>query len=190
MSPLYITKRGSRSVISAGMRGIAGGGPGGSGGVRTFNTRSGVVVLIGADVTAALGYTPANGASLAAVAFSGAYSALTGKPFIPTTAAQIGAATQSQGELAATAVQPEALTIALNSKVDRAEGYGLSQENFTLTEKNKLAGISDNVTAQLADLTLRLETLESSGGAPNGALTDGAGNVLVDGAGNTLIAGA
>lgn len=129
-----------RSVIKAGMRGAPG-----LAGVYSFNTRTGIVTLIGTDVTDALGYTPADGASLASVAFSGSYLSLTDKPFIPTMPGDIGAASAAQGALADTAVQPAALAVQLDLKVDKITGYGLSQENFTTAEKAKLAGLDGNL---------------------------------------------
>ena len=53
-------------------------------GVSSFNTRTGDVALAAGDVEGALGFTPVNPSSLAAVATSGAYADLTGKPTIPT----------------------------------------------------------------------------------------------------------
>lgn len=134
-----------RSVIKAGMRGAPGIGGGGSAGVASFNTRTGPVTLTGTDVTDALAYTPANNSSLAAVAFSGSYPDLTDKPFIPTAPGDIGAASSAQGALADTAVQPAALAVQLDLKVDKITGYGLSQENFTTAEKAKLAGLDGNL---------------------------------------------
>ncbi|MGY2498485.1 hypothetical protein, partial [Klebsiella pneumoniae] len=107
----------------------------------SFNGRTGVVSLTGSDVTAALAYTPANAASLSAVALSGSYADLADKPFIPTGPGDIGAASAAQGALADTAVQPGALSVQLDLKVDKVAGYGLSQENFTAAEKAKLAGL-------------------------------------------------
>lgn len=147
-----------RAVIMAGLRGVPGGGGGGAG-VSSFNGRGGAVTLTGTDVTTALGYAPANSASLAGVAFSGAYSdlvdvpefaavAMSGsyadlsdRPFIPTLPGDIGAASAAQGALADTAVQPDALASQLSAKVDKQVGYGLSQESFTAAEKAKLAGL-------------------------------------------------
>ncbi|ATH82833.1 hypothetical protein CO724_17280 [Ectopseudomonas mendocina] len=147
-------------VVLAGLRGVPGtGGGGGGAGVSSFNGRTGVVSLTGSDVTTALAYTPADAASLSAVALSGNYSDLlglpafsavalsgtygdlSGKPFIPETPGDIGAATAEQGALADTAVQPAALSVQLDLKVDKVPGYGLSQENFTAAEKAKLAGL-------------------------------------------------
>lgn len=88
-------------VVMVGQRG-----PAGAGGVAAFNGRLGSVTLTGADVTTALGYTPQDGGSLSAVAFSGDYADLLGAPAIPSTPADIGAATAAQGGLADTAVQP------------------------------------------------------------------------------------
>lgn len=92
------------SVIRVGQRG-----PAGAGGVESFNAREGVVTLRDTDVTGALGYTPVSAGALADVAFSGQYAALLGKPVIPETPADIGAATAAQGAKADTAVQPNAL---------------------------------------------------------------------------------
>ncbi|WP_167140873.1 hypothetical protein [Pseudomonas sp. OTU750018] len=160
MSSVIVVKHGfRRAVIAAGLRGAPGAGGGGSAGVSSFNTRTGIVTLTGADVTGALSYTPANNASLAGVAFSGAYADLSGRPslaavalsgayadlsgapFIPAAPGDIGAATSAQGALADTAVQPAALTVQLDLKVDKIAGYGLSQENYTAAEKAKLAGL-------------------------------------------------
>ncbi|WP_405118748.1 hypothetical protein [Pseudomonas leptonychotis] len=110
MSRVIVVKGGARrSVIRAGIRGIPGTGGGGSAGVSSFNSRAGAVTLVGSDVTAALGYSPVSSSSLAAVAFSGAYSALSGKPAIPTVPADIGAATAAQGAKADTAAQVASL---------------------------------------------------------------------------------
>lgn len=146
-------------VVLAGLRGVPGTGGGGSAGVSSFNTRTGPVTLTGSDVTTALAYTPADADSLSAVALSGnysdllglptfsavalsgAYGDLSGKPFIPGSPGDIGAATAAQGALADTAVQPAALSVQLDLKVDKVAGYGLSQENFTAAEKAKLAGL-------------------------------------------------
>lgn len=142
-------------VVMVGQRG-----PAGAGGVASFNGRIGIVTLTGADVTTALGYTPQDGASLSAVAFSGAYADLLGAPVIPSTPADIGAATAAQGALAASAVQPDALDTALANKVDKVAGYGLSQESYTSAEKAKLAGLEGShfkgLFASLAALELAL----------------------------------
>ena len=66
--------------------------------------------LTGTEVTEALGYTPANNASLAAVAFSGNYADLADAPFIPAAPDDIGAATAAQGAKADSAVQPGDIT--------------------------------------------------------------------------------
>ena len=142
MSRVIAIRQGQpRAVIMAGLRGAPGTGGGGSAGVSSFNGRTGAVSLTGADVTTALAYTPANAANLAAVALSGTYADLTHKPFIPTGPGDIGAASAAQGALADTAVQPGALSVQLDLKVDKVAGYGLSQENFTAAEKAKLAGL-------------------------------------------------
>lgn len=71
---------------------------------------------------------------LAVVATTGAYADLTGKPAIPATAGDIGAATSEQGDKADTAVQ-------------QVSGKGLSSNDYTQNEKDKLAGIADGATA-------------------------------------------
>jgi hypothetical protein len=43
---------------------------------------------------------------------------------------------------------------ALNAKVDKVSGQGLSDENYTLIEKNKLVGIADGATANSTDAHL------------------------------------
>ena len=91
-------------------------------GVSSFNARTGAVTLLGEDVTDALGFTPADAAALASVATSGSYEDLADKPFIPAAPGDIGAATTAQGALADTAVQPPALTAALDDKVDNVPG--------------------------------------------------------------------
>lgn len=142
MSSVIVVKRGyRRAVIAAGMRGAPGAGGGGSAGVSSFNTRTGPVTLVSADVSGALGYTPANSADLAGVALSGAYEDLLGLPAIPAAPADIGAATSAQGAKADTAVQPAALTSGLAGKVDVDGSKGLSDENYTSGEKAKLAGL-------------------------------------------------
>ena len=142
MSSVIVVKRGyRRAVIAAGMRGAPGAGGGGSAGVSSFNTRTGPVTLMSADVSGALGYTPANSADLAGVALSGAYADLLGLPAIPADPADINAATAAQGAKADTAVQPAALTSGLAGKVDKDGAKGLSDENYTAAEKAKLAGL-------------------------------------------------
>lgn len=56
----------------------------------------------------------------------------------------IGAATSAQGAKADTAVQPAALTAALADKVDKVAGKGLSSNDYTAAEKNKLAGLESS----------------------------------------------
>lgn len=56
----------------------------------------------------------------------------------------IGAATSAQGAKADTAVQPAALTAALADKVDKVAGKGLSSNDYTTAEKNKLAGLESS----------------------------------------------
>lgn len=83
----------------------------------------------------------ADSSSLSTVAASGAYADLIGKPSIPANPGDIGAATAAQGDKADTAVQPAGLTAALADKVDKVAGKGLSSNDYTTAEKNKLAGL-------------------------------------------------
>ena len=133
---------------------------GGSAGVSSFNSRVGVVTLNFSDVTAALAYTPVTPSELSAV--SGA---------IPTSPADIGAATAAQGDKADsavqpvemataiagtataaqgakadTAVQPAALSSGLATKVDIVPGKQLSTEDYTSAEKTKLSGVATGAT--------------------------------------------
>lgn len=55
-----------------------------------------------------------------------------------------GKATAAQGAKANTAVQPSTLTTALADKVDKVAGKGLSQEEFTTSEKAKLAALESS----------------------------------------------
>lgn len=154
-------------VVMVGQRG-----PAGAGGVASFNGRIGIVTLTGADVTTALGYTPQDGASLSAVAFSGAYADLLGAPAIPSSPADIGAATAAQGALAASAVQPDTLSVALADKVDKVAGYGLSQESYTSAEKAKLAGLEGSHFKGLFASQSALETAFPSASAGDYADVD------------------
>lgn len=54
-------------------------------------------------------------------------------------------ATSEQGFKADTAVQPASLTAGLALKVDKVDGYSLSQENFTPAEKAKLAALDGSL---------------------------------------------
>ena len=60
------------------------------------------------------------------------------------TPGDIGAATAAQGAKADSAVQPAALTAALADKVDKVAGKGLSSNDYTTAEKNKLAGLESS----------------------------------------------
>lgn len=83
---------------------------------------------------------------LAAVATSGAYNDIAGKPTLGTAAATDAAAyaTAAQGDKADSAVQPAALTSALAGKVDVDGAKVLSDENYTSAEKSKLAGLESS----------------------------------------------
>lgn len=83
------------------------------------------------------------------------------------TPADIGAATTAQGAKADTAVQTDVFATALNQKVDKVEGYQLSQEDYTTEEKNKLAGLESSlflgVYSSLAELEAAHPTSDRPG---------------------------
>ncbi len=83
------------------------------------------------------------------------------------TPADIGAATAAQGAKADTAVQADVFATALNQKVDKVEGYQLSQEDYTTEEKNKLASLESSlflgVYGSLAELEAAHPTSDRPG---------------------------
>lgn len=94
---------------------------------------------------------------LATVATSGKYSDLTGRPVLGTAASKNEGdfATAEQGSKGVTAFSwgnhseagyalAASVTQGLSQKVDKQPGYGLSQQNFTLVEKQKLAGLESS----------------------------------------------
>lgn len=72
--------------------------------------------------------------SLSRVATSGSYSDLTNKPTIPSVSQSTGSSTTS-------VMSQNAVTNQLNNKVDKISGKGLSTNDYTTTEKNKLSNI-------------------------------------------------
>lgn len=81
--------------------------------------------------------------SLSAVAISGSYNDLTNKPTIP-------AAVTVDSALSSTSTNPvqnKVIDTALANKVDKVSGKGLSTNDFTTTEKEKLAGIAAGANA-------------------------------------------
>lgn len=168
MSSVIVVKRGyRRAVIAAGMRGAPGAGGGGSAGVSSFNTRTGPVTLVSADVSGALGYTPANSADLAGVALSGAYADLSGLPAIPAAPGDLGAATAAQGAKADTAVQPGELA-----------SVAVSGSYADLSAKPFIPALPGDIGAATAAQGAKADTAVQPA-----ALTSGlAGKVDVDGA--------
>lgn len=83
------------------------------------------------------------------------------------TPADIGAATAAQGAKADTAVQADVFATALNQKVDKVEGYQLSQEDYTTAEKDKLASLESSlflgVYSSLAELEAAHPTSDRPG---------------------------
>lgn len=73
-----------------------------------------------------------NKPSLATVATSGSYTDLSNKPTIDS----------SLSSTSTNAVQNKVINTALGNKVDKVSGKGLSTNDYTTTEKNKLAGIA------------------------------------------------
>ena len=133
-------------VYTFGIQGPPGSGSGGGGsGLTSFNGRPGpAIVLVGSDVTNALGYAPVNVAALAAVAFDGSFDSLLDKPFIPLTFGDVGAASAPQGDLAETAVQPAQLAAGLDLRVEKVAGYGLSKNDLTDARAAKLDAMPDD----------------------------------------------
>ena len=64
---------------------------------------------------------------------------------------------------------------ALNTKVDKVAGKGLSTEDYTTTEKNKLSGIATGATANSSDATL-LARANHTGTQSADTITDGTTN--------------
>ena len=98
-----------------------------------------------------------NPSELATVAISGDYSDLLGLPVLGTAASKPDNyfATAEQGSKGTTAylwgnhasvgyALTSSVTQKLAQKVDKQTGYGLSQQNFTLEEKQKLAGLESS----------------------------------------------
>lgn len=73
-----------------------------------------------------------NKPSLATVATSGSYTDLSNKPTIDS----------SLSSTSTNAVQNKVINTALGGKVDKVSGKGLSTNDYTTTEKNKLSGIA------------------------------------------------
>lgn len=130
--------------------------------VDSVNGQTGEVVLDAADVGAAttaqgaLADSAVQPADLATVATTGAYSDLTGRPTLGSAAGQDATAfaTAAQGAKADTAVQPAAIANMLetsdigvsvqayNANYVVDAGYVHTDNNYTTTEKTKLAGIA------------------------------------------------
>lgn len=116
---------------------------------------AGAEVNVSADWNAVSGDAQIlNKPTLATVATTGAYSDLSGLPVLGTAAATDADdyATAAQGLLAEAALQPgdidlspyalsSDVNLALNNKVDKIAGKGLSTEDYTSTEKTKLGNL-------------------------------------------------
>ena len=99
---------------------------------------------------------------LASVATSGDYADLSGKPTIPTVDSALSSTSTNP-------VQNKAIQAALAGKVNTESGKGLSSNDYTTTEKNKLAGIAtgaNNYThpsTHPASMITGLSTVATSG---------------------------
>lgn len=93
--------------------------------------------------------------SLATVATSGNYNDLTNKPTIPTVPTNVSAFTNDAGYL--TEHQD------ISGKVDKEAGKGLSSNDYTSTEKNKLASLPTSTTLDEA-LAAKAATEDLEGG--------------------------
>lgn len=105
-----------------------------------------------ADVATSGSYTDlSNTPNLAAVATSGSYNDLSNKPTIPTVPTNVSAFNNDAGYLVENDVATLRTTVSghttsignlQDSKVDKVEGKGLSTNDYTTSDKNKLAGIA------------------------------------------------
>lgn len=81
---------------------------------------------------------------LSSVATSGSYNDLADKPTIPAVPSNVSAFTNDAGYLVASDIA---------NKVDKVDGKGLSTNDYTTAEKNKLAGIASGATANAGTIT-------------------------------------
>lgn len=129
-----------------------------------------------ADVATSGDYSDLTGTpELATVATTGAYSDLAGTPTIPTVPTNVSAFTNDAGY-----VTSADITTAIDGKVDKVEGKGLSTEDYTTAEKTKLAGLSNyddtalagRVTAAETALTGKADTADLATVATSGSYDD------------------
>lgn len=112
--------------------------------VTSVNSKTGAVSLSASDVgAAATSHTHTKSQitdfpTLATVATSGSYNDLSNKPTIPP-AVTVDTAISSTST---NPVQNKVIKTALDGKVSTVSGKGLSTNDYTTTEKNKLAGIA------------------------------------------------
>lgn len=78
------------------------------------------------------------------VVFGGSYNDLTDKPTIPAVPSNVSAFQNDAGYLVASDIA---------NKVDKVDGKGLSTNDYTTDEKNKLAGIASGATANAGTIT-------------------------------------
>ena len=78
------------------------------------------------------------------VVFGGSYNDLADKPTIPTVPGNVSAFQNDAGYLVASDIE---------NKVDKVSGKGLSTNDYTTAEKNKLAGIASGATANTGTIT-------------------------------------
>lgn len=78
------------------------------------------------------------------VVFGGSYNDLADKPTIPAVPSNVSAFTNDAGYLVAGDIE---------NKVDKVSGKGLSTNDYTTAEKNKLAGIASGATANAGTIT-------------------------------------
>lgn len=121
----------------------------------------------------------ADTSSLGAVATSNDYNDLDNLPTIPE-----GAVVDSQlSNTSENAVQNKVIYSALGNKVDKVSGKGLSTNDYTTTEKNKLSGISSGAQVNVIETiqvngtaqTVSSKTVNISVPTNNNQLTNGAG---------------
>ena len=107
--------------------------------------------------------------------FSGSYNDLTNKPTIPTVPTNISAFNNDKGYLTSVPseyVTETELSSTLNNKVDKVSGKGLSTNDYTTIEKNKLAGIDTGANKTTVENSLTSTSTTNALSANQGKVLD------------------
>lgn len=135
---VVITTEVERHVIETPIAQQVPGTGGSGGGLYSFMGRTTpAAALFSADVLTALGFTPISAAAVT-------WAALPDKPTIPSTYGDVGAASAAQGAKADAAVPSATYTAGMNTKVDKAAGYGLSKNDLTDARAAKLDAMPED----------------------------------------------